>query len=278
MYIYRYININTYKYTLPATNMSPLKIIRKGVFHPTIDFSGTVNSPQVGNTPSTQRVLWEISLNFFPPNAPALICLHIQNRDKKCKAPSDWKPKNIRFPTLFCRRVRLHKIPFEQMVLQCHVDPFHTPSQAQFHFVRMIYPGILLRWSGFTDSVHGKADAELLVKAKWRQQGQNHHWNIHIDQSHAASMPTLLRRLLWKALRSGPLLMGVGKYGETHRLVGGVGKQSLIDLWTKNDYVPSGKLTQQWNEYIYIYVYLYTIPISNRKYIFNPGPFSSQLC
>ena len=31
--------------------------------------------------------------------------------------------------------------------------------------------------------------------------------------------------------------------------------------------LPSGKLTWQWN-----------ITIFDRKYIFNPGPFSSQLC
>ena len=31
--------------------------------------------------------------------------------------------------------------------------------------------------------------------------------------------------------------------------------------------LPSGKLIKQWN-----------IPVFNRKYIFNPGPCSSQLC
>ena len=46
------------------------------------------------------------------------------------------------------------------------------------------------------------------------------------------------------------------------RLIG-----QVIRIQKKQPKIPSGKLTKQWN-----------IPMFHRKYIFNPGPFSSQLC
>ena len=107
------------------------------------------------------------------PNATALICLYIKIETKKtsCKAPYDWKPnKHGWFPTLFVG-----------LCVSCN-----AVWRNGFAMLKML----TYRRPKF-------------CHAKWHQQGQNHHWNIHIDQSHAASMPTPLEGIWGSPLFEG---------------------------------------------------------------------------
>lgn len=116
---------------------------------------------------------WWISLNFSPTNQMQLRWSVFTSKSKQtktsCKAPYDWKPnKHGWFPTLFVG-----------LCVSCNAV-----------------------WrNGFAMS-----NVDIIVDpnfAKWHQQGQNHHWNIHIDQSHAASMPTPLEGIWGSPLFEG---------------------------------------------------------------------------